>query len=56
MAQAGPVTSRGARPDADSDVYTVLMLIAFLFVLTATIYVGYRAVELFGTILPPPGG
>ena len=43
------------RPRADSDVYTALMLVAFLFVLVATIYVGYRAVTLFGNVLPMPG-
>lgn len=44
-----------ARPRAESDVYTVLMIVAFLFVLVATIYVGYRAYTFFGTLLPPPG-
>ncbi len=44
-----------ARPKADSDIYTALMLVAFLFVLVATIYVGYRAMTLFGSVLPPPG-
>jgi hypothetical protein len=31
------------------------MLVAFLFVLTATIYVGYRAFVLFGSVIPLPG-
>ena len=43
------------RPTVENDVYTVLILVAFLFVLTATIYVGYRALMLFGTLLPPGG-
>lgn len=44
-----------ARPSAEDDVYTALIIVAFLFVLTATIYVGYRAQTLFGTLLPPGG-
>ena len=48
-------SGQGYRPKADSDVYTALMIVAFLFVLTATLYVGFRTLELFGTILPPPG-
>jgi len=44
-----------SRPGAPDDVYTALVIVAFLFVLTATIYVGYRAQTLFGTLLPPGG-
>jgi hypothetical protein len=44
-----------ARPSAENDIYTVLIVVAFLFVLTATIYVGYRAQTLFDTLLPPGG-
>jgi len=40
---------------SDHDIYTVLALVGFLFVLTATIYVAYRAQTLCGTILPPGG-
>ena len=40
---------------SDSDVYTVLMLVATLFSLTATIYVAYRAATFFGKVLPPGG-
>jgi len=46
---------RGSRPRAENDIYTVLALVAALFVLLATIYVGFRAFTLFGTILPLPG-
>lgn len=53
-ASTGSARSTG-RPQAESDVYTALMLVAFLFVLVATIYVGYRAWTLFGGVLPPPG-
>jgi flagellin-like protein len=53
MASSGP--ARGSRTKAESDIYTVLVVVAFLFVLTATIYVGYRVFDLFGTVLPPPG-
>lgn len=52
----GPQVSRSSAVDAESDVYTVLLCIAFLTLLAATIYVGYRAMTLFGTILPPGGG
>ena len=50
---SGP--SGGSQARADNDVYTVLVLVSFLFVLAETLYVGFRAVELFDTILPPPG-
>jgi hypothetical protein len=39
----------------ENDIFTALTAVAFLFVLAATIYVGYRAVTLFGSLLPPPG-
>jgi len=55
MAGLGPGVGRGPRTGGENDIYTVLVLIAFLSVFTATIYVGFRAVELFGTLLPPPG-
>ena len=47
--------ARGSRLRAENDVYTVLMLVAVLFLLLATMYVGFRAFTLFGTILPLPG-
>ena len=47
---------QGSRPSAESDVYTVLLCVAFLALLAATIYVGYRAVTLFGGFMPPGGG
>lgn len=43
------------RPKAENDIYTALIVVAFLFILTATIYVGFRAVTLFGGLIPPPG-
>ncbi|MEW6199664.1 MAG: hypothetical protein AB1601_13505 [Planctomycetota bacterium] len=42
-------------PIGESDIYTVLLLVSFLFLLVATIYVAYRAVTLFGGLLPPGG-
>ncbi len=45
----------GASPSSESDIYTVLIIVAFLFVIIATVYVGYRAMQLFGTVLPPGG-
>lgn len=55
MTQMGSMGGGAGRPAADNDVYTALAAIAFLFVLVATIYVGYRAMTLFGTLLPPGG-
>jgi hypothetical protein len=46
---------RLARPSADSDVFTVLLLVSFLAMLSATIYVSYRAVTMLGGLLPPGG-
>lgn len=46
-----PSGARGGEPD----VYTVLTLIALLFALGATLYVGTRMVATFGTLLPPGG-
>jgi len=48
----GPSSSR---PTADNDIYTVLVVIAFLSLLLSTIYVAYRAITMFGTLLPPGG-
>ena len=56
MAKVSKGPSRPAGPRADNDVYTVLTCVAFLFMLVATVYVGYRAVYLFETVLPPAGG
>ena len=36
--------------------YTALMVVAFLSVLTATVYLGYRALDYFGSLIPPGGG
>lgn len=44
-----------SQPEADHDVYTVLVIVAFLFALTATIYVAYRAQTLFGSMIPSGG-
>jgi hypothetical protein len=49
----GPKAPKAA---AESDVYTALLCVAFLALLAATIYVGYRAMTLFGGLLPPGGG
>lgn len=55
MSQISSGSSR-PRPSADNDIYTALSLVAFLFILMATIFVGYRAMTLFGSLLPPGGG
>lgn len=56
MAKTKTTVRTISRPRAENDVYTVLIVTAFLAVLAALIYVGYRAVSLFGSVLPPPGG
>jgi hypothetical protein len=45
-----------AGPRAENDVYTALLVVAFLFALAATIFVIYKAQVLFGSALPPAGG
>lgn len=47
--------SQRSRGGGENDIYTVLVVVAFLFVLAATIYVGNRAMTLFGSLLSPPG-
>ncbi len=45
--------SEGPTPqEADSDIYTVLIAVAALFVLVGTIYTSVRADALFGTWMP----
>ncbi len=39
----------------ESDIYTVLLAVSFLFLLGATIYLAYRAISMFGGLLPPGG-
>ncbi len=51
-----PTGPARTRPSGDSDIYTVLLIIATLFLLFATIYVGFKAVTAFGSLLPPAGG
>ncbi len=51
---AGPPGRTG--PRAENDVYTALLVVAFLFALAATILVIYKAQVLFGWLLPPAGG
>jgi hypothetical protein len=48
-------TGPSSRSTGESDIYTALLAVAFLFLLAATGYVGYRAVTLFGGLLPPGG-
>ncbi len=55
MSTVGGGPGRSPRPRADNDVYTALMFVAFLFMLAATAYVGYRAQTLFNTLMPPGG-
>ncbi|TWT44009.1 hypothetical protein RAS1_04130 [Phycisphaerae bacterium RAS1] len=55
MTQLSTGPSRPRPADAENDIYTALMAIAFLFTLSSTIYVAVRSLTLFGTILPPGG-
>ncbi len=52
---AQPSTVRSSGPRAENDIYTVMMVIAFLYALATTIYVAYKANSLFGSLLPPGG-
>ena len=52
---ASPGTARSSGLRAENDIYTVLMLISFLFVLCATVYVAVKATTLFGRLLPAGG-
>ncbi|MFO0838200.1 MAG: hypothetical protein U1D55_06700 [Phycisphaerae bacterium] len=51
MMSSGP----GAGRSAENDIYTALMVIAFLFTLAALVYLIYRTNSLFGGLLPPGG-
>ncbi len=46
---------RITRPKGEHDIYTALLMVAFVALLLATIYVSYRAVTMFGGLLPPGG-
>lgn len=46
---------RGSRPAAEDDVYTVLVLISFLFALAATIFLVIRSLGAFDSVIPPGG-
>lgn len=50
-----PAGARSSGPQAENDIYTALIFIAFLFVLIATIYVAFKATTLFGSLIPPGG-
>lgn len=45
-----------ARSRAESDVYTVLSVIAALFLTGAVGFLVYRLLDLYGTVIPPAGG
>ena len=55
MSQMTTPSTGSSRPSGENDVYTGLIFTACLFLLVATAYVGFRAMELFGTVLPPGG-
>lgn len=55
MTQLGTPGLGSTRSPGENDIYTALMAIAFLFVLTAVVFVGAKALALFGTLLPPGG-
>jgi hypothetical protein len=41
---------------ARNDIYTVLLIVAAAFVMTATIYLGYVCYGYYGAIVPLSGG
>ena len=51
----GGFTTQPAAPvvKARNDVYTLLLIIGTIFVLAATVYMGYVCYDHYGTILPP---
>lgn len=56
---ATPPTPAGpsqARRRADSDIYTVLLIISGVFLAGAVGFLIYRLVTLYGTVFPPAGG
>lgn len=56
---ANPPTPAGpsqARRRADSDIYTVLLIISGVFLAGAVGFLIYRLVTLYGTVFPPAGG
>ena len=55
MAKQSTGPGRSARMSSENDVYTVLVCVSFLFLVAATIYVGYRAHTMLGGLLPPGG-
>lgn len=56
MAKIGSSPVRGSSAPADNDIYTGLLLAAFLMLLVSLVFVAYKAITLFGTLLPPGGG
>lgn len=48
-------TGPGRVRAADDDIYTIMIVIAMLFLLVAMLYVGYRTVSLYGSLIPPGG-
>lgn len=48
--------ANGTEFKPESDVYTMLLMIATLFVLVATVFLCIRSNELFGSWLPPMTG
>ncbi len=51
MMSSGPGPGR----PAENDIYTALIVVAFLFTLAATAFLIYRTQALFGGVLPPGG-
>ncbi len=47
MSEGGPTTSK-----PESDIFTVLLAIATLLVLLATVFISIRSQQLFGTWMP----
>lgn len=55
MAKSNPGPARPTGIAAESDIYTVLLLVSSLSLLGAVIFVAVRATAAFGSFLPPGG-
>jgi hypothetical protein len=51
-----PPSPTGVRYRPQSDLYTILLIIACAFLLGAVAFMIDRMLDLYGTVLPPPGG
>ncbi|MFO0973942.1 MAG: hypothetical protein U1A27_10965 [Phycisphaerae bacterium] len=56
MSQLPSIPGRATRSRTESDVYSVLSVIAAVFLCGAVVFLVIRLLSLYGTVLPPAGG